>query len=113
MQLILLFLGATEAEVCDVLGVAAAFAVKQGGHRHSSDDICHLCKVTMVQDFGKSDIENEWNSRKSPAADMRSGSLAIRSSTVSKALLFQITLPNSLRFKLGLLVGLTPFQAVL
>lgn len=57
---ILLFLGATEAEVCDVLGIAAAFADKEGGHRHSSDDICHPCKVPVVQDFGESDMENEW-----------------------------------------------------
>lgn len=64
---ILLFLGATEAEVCDVLGIAAAFADKEGGHRHSSDDICHPCKVPVVQDFGESDMENEWNSRKSRA----------------------------------------------
>lgn len=85
---ILLFLGATEAEVCDVLGIAAAFADKEGGHRHSSDDICHPCKVPVVQDFGESDMENEWNSRKSPGADMRSGSLAMRSSRVSKDLLF-------------------------
>lgn len=49
---VLLFLGVTEAELCDVLSVAAAFVDEEGGHRYLSDDICYPCKVLMVQDFG-------------------------------------------------------------
>lgn len=56
---VLLFLAVTKAEVCDVLGIATTFADKEGRHRYSLDDICHPCKVPMVQDFGESDMENE------------------------------------------------------
>lgn len=75
---VLLFLGATKAEVCDVLGVATAFADKEGGHRHSLDD----SGIRVRYQWSKTsenlkNMENEWNSRKLLAADMRSGSLAI------------------------------------